>query len=307
MQFLLVLVFSLFIPFHTSFAAPCCGGGAAVPTLITGDDLAQIQFGYAYGTVIGDAPTQGLPVFRASDDLENLQTLRLDGAYRISDRFQFGVGLPLVGRNINNSEGSASSWGLGDSLVDVGYEFLPEWTYSEWRPHGIAFLQLILPTGVSNHEANQPLRVDARGRGYYSLGGGFVLTKSISAFDFLFVLEVHHSFNRTVTDASQNTYELIPSFGGTSTLGIGFSPGSGNFRFGLSLSPIYEGSTDRLGGLNSPIDAQLVWNTSAAASYMINDEASLSFTYTDQTLMGPAYNVSLNRIFALSLQKRWPL
>src|SRR6266481_3321355 len=93
-------------------AAPCCGGSASVPSLITGDDIAQASASLSQSSVIGDAPAEGLPIFRSSQNSEQSQVLKLEGAYRVpeflTDRLQIGTILPLVRRTRTLSQSSGS-------------------------------------------------------------------------------------------------------------------------------------------------------------------------------------------------------
>ena len=291
----------------SAFGAPCCGGSSAIPTLITGDDRAQVQASISHGSIIGDAPNQGIPVFRSSTDSENLDVFNLAGAYRITDRTQAGLGVPIVSRSRQTSTAETSASGLGDVIVDFAYEALPDFTYSEWRPKGLVFLQATLPTGPSTYDSTLPFQIDARGRGFFTLGAGCAFLKTLSNWDFIFNLEVHRSFKRSITSQDGSGLTLIPSFGGTAMLGAGYSPGGGSFRIGATLAPIYEGAMEVTGGIQSTSDPQLSWGTSIQAGYLIAEEWSAALNYTDQTLLGPAQNVSLSRSFALSIQRRWPL
>lgn len=289
-------------------AAPCCGGASALPQLITGDDRAQVSASLSHGNVIGDAPPQGIPVFRAASDSERVQILRFDAAYLVEERLQVGMGLPIVRRSRNFSEKDGSSaTGLGDLGASAAYEFLPQWTYSAWKPRGFVFTQITVPTGPSIYDASQSHLVDARGRGYWSAAAGVAFVKSWGNWDALASIEGHRSFSRTVSSSDGQSISLHPGWGASALLGGGFSPGGGDLRLGLSLSPVHEGAIDVEGGVTSRSEAQLVWNTSAQVGYLLSPEWSSSLAYTDQTLLGPARNVSLSRTVMLSLQHRWPL
>ncbi len=303
-----VFLFLVFVfPILDARAAPCCGGSSAIPNLITGDDRAQIQASVSRGVIIGDAPPSGLPVFRAPDDDESLSVFNLSGAYRIFDRGQIGASIPIVSRAMDSPEMYTTASGLGDLLFDFGYELIPDYTYSRWRPKGFVFLQVTLPTGPSTYDSVEPFQIDSRGRGFTTIGVGMVFLKTVSDFDFILTFEAHRSLPRTSDTGTGMSLEIVPSFGGTALLGAGWSPGGGSFRIGASLSPVYEGSMETYGDVESVSEPQLAWNTSIQAGYMLSDEWSLGLNYTDQTLMGPAHNVSLSRSVAFSVQHRWPL
>lgn len=278
-----------------------------MPALLTGDDRAQMSLAVSQGSVIGDAPDQGAPVFRAPSDSELTQIMQLNGAYLVADRLQLGAGIPLERRSREIDSSTTSAQGLGDIALDIAYELIPEWSYSRWRPHGFVFFQTTLPTGPSVYEASSPYLLDARGRGFLSLATGAVLTKSFGDWDFLLSAEGHRSFSRNVQTPDGSSLGLSPGWGGSAVAGAGFSPSGTPFRIGVSLSPIFEQGISAAGEVNAVSDSQLVWNTSAQLSYAIEADWSASIVYTDQTLVGPAHNVSLSRTLSASLQKRWTL
>ncbi len=291
-----------------ALAAPCCGGASALPQLITGDDRAQVSASLSQGQVIGDAPLGGIPVFRSDSDSEVTQTVRLDGAYLLTDRVQLGLGVPLVRRyrSVGSSIASSAS-GLGDLSLSAAYEALPEWSYSPWKPRGFTFIQVIAPTGPSIYDAREPQLVDARGRGFWSIAGGVVLIKSWGNWDALASIEGHRSISRTIQGLDGDTTSLSPGWGGSALIGIGYSPLAGDVRLGVGVSPVYEGPIEVAGAVSSRSGSQLVWNSSFQIGYMFAAEWSGSLVYSDQTLLGPAHNVTLSRTWALNLQHRWGL
>jgi hypothetical protein len=287
----------------SALAAPCCSAGSAAPTILTGDDSAQLSASIAHSQVIGDAPAAGIPVFRADGDNELTQTLRIEGALLVSDRWQVGASIPFVRRSRSTSSipGSSAS-GLGDILFSGAYEALPEWEYSAWKPRGFVFSQVTVPTGPSIHESvfssNDPWGLGARGRGFYSLGAGALFIKAWGDWDGSILAEAHRPLPRQ---------GLSPSWGGSVALGGGYSARRLPLRAGVSISPIYEGAV-RAGlddGSSRLSDRQLVWNASLQLAWMINRSSTLNGVYTDQTLLGPARTVSLSRSVALSYQQRW--
>jgi hypothetical protein len=203
-----------------------------------------------------------------------------------------------------------SSVGLGDVSLDLGYEILPETTYSAWRPKGFIFSRLKMPTGKSIYEGSSPLGSDVTGRGFTSLAVGTAWFKTFGIFDVLLSGEGHYSFSRTFSVAALGTEATFSgAWGFSAILAAGISPGAGNLRFGLGLSPVWESSRSvSAPGIPLPdLGARLSWDCSAQVSYLWSSEWSTTFTYVDQTLMGPAYHTTLSRTFALLVQKRWEL
>ena len=280
------------------FGAACCGGGTSFPSLILSDDRAQLGITGSVAKTIGDAPVAAKPVFRSSSDQEWVQSYSLDAAFLISDRWQLGGALPYVGRSRSTSSLKASDWGLGDVSGTVGYEFLPEFSYSRWQPRGFSFFQLTLPTGGNVYESQDTFAVDAKGYGFYALSAGVFLIKSWGAWDSSFRLAINSSLNRAFKASDGSTIYIRPGLNGSVAFGGGYSPGGGDFRVGININPVYTAPTNIA-------SHKLVWNTTLDLSYLIQRSWAVSAGYSDQTLLGPAENTSLQRLFLLSLLHKW--
>jgi hypothetical protein len=190
------------------------------------------------------------------------------------------------------------------------YEFLPEWEYSPWKPRGYLFGQGVFPTGGSIHEAvfgsSDPWGLDSRGRGFYSAGAGALLVKSWSDWDGAVLAEAHRAFARTFSTLD-GELRVSPGWGGSLAVAAGYSLTRLPIRIGLALSPVYESSilAQAPSEPDSVSASQLVWSTSAQLGWMVTRSSTLSALYTDQTLVGPARNVSLSRSATLLYQQRW--
>lgn len=284
-----------------------------MPAMITGDDASQFSAALSHGTVIGDARDGKLtPVFRSPLHSETTTALRMDGAILLTDRIQAGVGLSVLSRSFAEGRNEVHATRAGDLDLNLGYEFLPEWTYSEWKPRGHVFLLTTVPTGRSIYEAREPGLVDATGKGFTRLSLGTIFIKRWNAWDASMVTEVHYSFTRTFETGitlSQNQ-KISPGWGTSFAIGCGYSPGAGDLRLGLRIQPSFAepkrietpSSTFR-SGRTQTID------TSVEASYLLSDRGGGSWTtfaaYVDQTLLGPAANSTLSRTFSVGLQRRW--
>lgn len=304
---LLALALIAFGAEGSAHAAACCAGSGAAPSILSGDDSAQVSASLARGTVIGDAPVHGIPVFRNDSSSEITETLLVSGAILLSDRFQVGTSVPFIRHSVSGSSGNGTrSTGFGDIRFNTAYEFLPEWTYSAWKPRGFVFLQLTLPTGTSIYDSQSAGAVDALGRGFYGVGAGTLLIKRWTVWDAVFIPEAHYSFARTFRPDPGGSLRVGLGWGGSLALGFGASPGSGDFRFGLRVQPLYESARKTsVEGATSRTNEQLSWNTTLEASYLVSATWTAQASYTDQTLLGPAINTTLSRTIALGLQHRW--
>jgi hypothetical protein len=279
----------------TVHAGGCCGGGFAVPSLIAGDDRAQLAAEVSYGWIASDVTSQGL--WRNRDSLESTTTTRLSGAIAAFERAQFGASLPFISRG----RGEESQAGLGDISLTTGYEILTDWDYSTYRPKLIGFLSVNTPTGRSINEATNTYRLDSRGRGYWAIGAGLLATKLIRKFDVFASGEAHRSFTKQTGDL-----EEVPGFGGSFGAGIGYT--FRGTRFGVASTTTLEDPIDLHGSIESR--GQFSRLTALTASVGRDIETSegligVSASFTDQTLLGAPTNAALSKTAMLLLTKRW--
>ncbi len=279
------------------FAAACCGGSISVPSLITSDDKSQLVASYTYNQVVIDS-VDNKGYWRTWDSHQSTQTLQLSGASLVSDRWQAGTQIPIVQR----SQVGHSSSGLGDVSLSTAYEYLPDWDYNPFRPHGFGFLQLTLPTGKSKYESENG-GLDSRGNGFLTLGLGTVLVKNIRKFDLMASFEIHKSMEKEFSN-SQMSGRLQPGFGGSFGIGGGYSIRA--WRLGSSLTWFYEDPVNIVGTTNVTGSVERYATFVASTSYLVNDDWSGVVSYSDQTIFGAPINTSLGRGVSVSLLRRWP-
>ena len=279
-----------------AFGAACCGGGFAAPALIIGDDKAQVTTSYAYSQVTDDVGTDSL--WHKRNSSETSETFKVEAAHIFYDRWQAGLSIPIIRRTLSEE----SSSGLGDVSGTIGYEYLPDWDYNPWRPRGLGFIQLTLPTGKSINESDSLYQLDSRGRGFWSIGAGTILTKTIGKWDIYSSFDIHRSFNKSYSN-TQSEGVLRPGYGGNFGLGAGYNLSA--IRLGAGLSWAYEDPVDVTGSTTSKGAAQRYANGTLSASYLLKNELATTLTYSDQTLFGSPSNTSLGRGAMIYLQKRW--
>ncbi|NBX76918.1 MAG: hypothetical protein EBQ92_10225 [Proteobacteria bacterium] len=286
------------------FSAPCCGGTANVPALISGDNQSQFTATFSAGNVVAEAPVEGGIKYRKDSDNETVQSFRFDGAILLSDRVQAGVSLPVIRRSRARGENFAEATGLGDVSVNFGYEFLPEWSYSLWQPRGLVFVSGTVPTGGSLYDAKELYKVDSRGRGLWVVSTGALFTKVWGNWDFSLLIEGHHGFSREIKN-DLGVLQLNPGWGGSGLFSVGVSPAGGNVRLGLSVAPSVEEAIATEGIINGRGESVALWTSAAQVSYLPNNTTSMSLIYSDQTFIHASQNSSLNRTFAFLIQKRF--
>ncbi|MNJ94870.1 hypothetical protein D3C87_125730 [compost metagenome] len=297
MKYFLLLA-ALFLS-QVSLAASCCGGGFAFPALILGDDSTQVTSTYSYGRISDDVRENGKWIKRDDNNLS--QTVTLEAATLLSEHFQAGLIIPLIQRQL----GREQSAGTGDISLSLGHETFPELSFSKWKPKGLTFLQLTLPTSPSIYDSTSNMAVDSRGRGFYSLGAGLALLKNWIKYDANFHAEVHKSFGRSFSSPSLGgDIEATPGWGGSLMAGIGWN--KGDYRLGTSVGMNIEESIKISGAQNSSGAAQRYYPWAVQGSYMLDMESAVTLSYVDQSLLGDPNNTNLSKTMNLSYQKRWP-
>lgn len=279
------------------YASACCGGGLSLPSLIAGDQKAQIALGYSQINPDTDVLASG--VWQKHKGSEYTRQLKLEGAKILSDPWQMGLGLGLEQRNISGDAGGTSS-GLGDSNISLAYENLPEWDYNPYKPKGQLFLNLVIPTGRSIYDDPSQNSLDSHGRGFWSISLGQYLSKIIFNWDTFALLEVHHSFERSFQSTLSN-YDLKPGNGLSWGFGAGYN--IQNWRIGSSFIWNYEDPIES--SQNSSASLQRWASLQTSLAYLLENDQTLSLSYSNQLLFGSPLNTTLNQIVTFNYQKRW--
>jgi len=301
-----VLLLALSCLSRPSWAAPCCARNSATPMLIVGDDEAQINVGTALANAVADTAADGIPIFHSPNTSDVSQTFRLDGAVLISDRLQLGTSISVMNHSVSDFGVTDSTFALGDARLSVGYEALPAWSYSEWKPQIFLFSLVTFPTGRSKFESQKPTSSDVTGNGFYAVSVGSLVVKRWALWDMFLVPEIHYAIPRTF-QTSSGSLSSMPGFGGSFGLGVGVSPGGGDLRLGVRVQPrLDQAATTTNAGITSFGAGMLsVCDTGLDASYLFNTTDTLMVSYTDQTLLGVATNLPLTRSLAINFQHRW--
>lgn len=269
-----------------------------MPSLISGDDRLQFSSSYSRTKLIVDS-IDGEGVWHLARSNTFIDQYKFDLAYSFAELWQVGISVPVMLKINPNAQAS----GLADISANLGYEVLPEFDYSLYRPKGILYLQLTLPTGRNINEDESADQLQNYGRGLWAFSAGLLLTKSLGPFDAFANIEGHRSFARSFYSSGLEK-KLSAGNGFSANLGLGYNTTS--WRFGPVLSYRYEDPVTVSADIQSTGLLERVTSIGAAVAYLVNDELSISSVYSDQTLIGSAANTSLGQTLSLQLQKRWP-
>lgn len=293
------ILFILLIWHQFSKAASCCGGGSALPSLVTTDDRSQFATAFSISQIAIDN-VDGSGVWHKNENHQTTQTLKFDYAYVLDSDMQFGFTVPIVTKGFQDKTYS----GLGDVQAHIGYEYLPELDYNIYKPKGFVYSGLIFPTGFSKFRSFQG-GVDSRGQELWGLTFGHVLVKNYMQFDVMNVVDVHHYFDQNLKKVNGENIKIRHSgVGGQMAISGGYN--TDKARLGLSMAWIYESPIS----IESQLDhdqgyIEKYGQVSLAYSYMLSELQGFTVSYSDQTLVGSPLNTSLGRSISVQLNQRW--
>lgn len=296
MKYWCLLLFSFALCPKISLAAACCGASFASPSLITGDNAAQFAGTYTRSNIeVENVDSRGVWHKKKKDTFAH--TYRIEGAHLLSDRWQTGLQIPFIHRN----KSSDSFSNIGDLSLLVGYEYLSNWSYHPWRPKGIGFLQVIVPTGKSKLDSNIG-GLDSTGIGRWSVGLGSLFSREFLPWDIMGTVEIHHNFP-SVADIAQRSRDLTSSQGGSLQFGVGFN--WNKVRFGSSLAWKYEGAILDRQSSQTLAKFERFATATVSLAYLFSSTWSGNLSYADQALFGSPINTSLSKSASVSLQRIW--
>lgn len=291
----MLFLITLFSFVNFAHGSSCCGGGASTTALITNNDKAQLTTSLLFSSVHAQARTDGK--WQKLDGDKTKETYTIEGSTLLSDRTQFGMSVPFQ-RNSYDAPHDVSGSGVGDIRLNFAYEAVTDWTYSKYRPKVYVYTQGLIPTGKSIYDTQSVEAVDSTGMGLWGLGVGVMALKTIKKWDAnanLFIQKLfERSFDGTRIDPG-NVYQF--------SLGAGYN--TKDWRFGINNLAYVQDSGVATNTVSSKISTERYISSTLNVSYMVEEDLSVTASYSDQTLLGKPVNTQLSRGVFLSLQKRW--
>ncbi|MBI3543740.1 MAG: hypothetical protein HY075_10755 [Deltaproteobacteria bacterium] len=276
-----------------ALAAPCCSGSALMPALITTDSNAQLSARASQSTIVGSSHADGSSVFNRDGNDESATTFLMSGAYALDPRWQLHAEVPVSRRYRGIDATKLAHWGAGDVSVGTAFEAIQELRYNLYKPRVWIFGDLTAPTGRSIQESQSVLAADVHGRGAWGATLGALALKTWKSVD-AYAMAQHRRY------LPRGGLTLGPA----TALEAGAGYNLGDYRFGASLGPTWEGAVAATGGVSST-EAKLVWTAGFQASTVLQELWSLTLSYADQTLLGPTYNSPLSRSATLMATRRF--
>lgn len=209
----LILIIAVFISFNGKpEACNSCGGGTGDLSVLSLDGFALVNAGVVYDRYLGVWDKDGK--WRPYEYNLSQTKVLLNGAYRVSRRFQFAISLPLIINSSSVPRLKSSGWGVGDLTIggrfEIFHEFQPKkkgkkLILDRTLPYTAITFGLTLPSGKSEETAEND--VDITGKGFYTTSLGISLTKSLikSKLQLLADASWQHSFEK-----NYKTYYNLP-------------------------------------------------------------------------------------------------
>jgi hypothetical protein len=291
---------AFFVSADLAQASACCGGSFSLPAFILTDESAQLTATYLVAQPVSDVLASGKWVRRTDDEVQ--QTLRLDSAFSISERCQVNLSAQTSRRSRIVNGASQNGMNFGDTTLSAAYEPWFEDGESLLRPKTLFFTQLLLPTGRSIYEVQDPLALDVAGQGHFNLGAGAVFMKVFAPrWDIFLSPEIHRGLPRTFATA-EGELRTQPGFGGSLSLGGGWN--YSDYRVGATLTSVYEDGIETEGRIATQPTPQRYTSLALSLGWLITPDWTTSINYADQSLLGAPLTTVLNRSVGLTLQYR---
>lgn len=281
-------LFFLLVP-QVLEAAACCSGGGSLPAIILNDDRWSARLTSSMSFVVGESNADGESIWRDDALGEQMMSFVPSGVYRLSPYWQMGARVSLKQRSLFEE----SRWGLGDAQVNLSYEPFPLFTYHPWRPRLLLIGGLGIPLGKSPYEVNDS-RLSSFSAGFFEPFIGALFARTFNPWDFLVSLETRFPWERGF-----ERERVDPGMTMSAKLGAGYS--TSWMRFGMMLGPAYQ-QKKSFKNSNRAQPEKLVWDFQVDLSRSFSETWSWTFAYQDQTLLGPAKNVQLERGASLGIQ-----
>ena len=263
--------------------------------IITADNKMEMSLGYSFRKDIGQTNKQGYSTLNSNQIKDESQTIDLGIHYQLLEYWQLASRVSLKSKDIKKSGKAESETGLGDIDLQATYEYLPEYSYSLWKPRGFIYSKLTIPTSKSLYDSESTLYTDVRGAGLYSFSVGHFHLKKWGEWTLKFSTEVARFFGKTYPNYKLEDYHkvLVP-------MGVGYAPENSDFSFGVNDTFSYQTPKKTSGSISSTSQKEYFWELGFFVNYMHNRESLWSLSYSDSSLVGNSVNSPLYRTVALS-------
>jgi hypothetical protein len=288
----LALIF--FIP-HVLLASSCCGGGSSSSMIILGDNRQEWSAGLGFRNDLGQTDRTGMASFHGKETVDQQYTLNLQLQRQFTELIQAAVKTSVIHKVMVKQGRREKSHGLGDIDLQISYEFLPEYNYSQYRPRGFLYSKITFPQSKGIYDSTSPIYSDVRGSGLYSFSIGTLFVKKNSQFTLKFGLEGQRFFGKKFKEGNLDDYHKVIFPTG---LSYAFDPLP--ISTGILTTWTYQTSKKLQIQTTTTSSREYFWELSVFANWSLNRQETLGMSYSDSTLLGKNINSPLYRSFALT-------
>lgn len=294
-RILIALIFLLST--SRSLASSCCGQSPTSYLVLYQHQKYSISPSLVYTQSLGRVYGDSEDFYVWPDNKKRtVQTLNLNAAVSLNEASQVFITTGYLMSRYQDQNGSASTGNLSDTLLGYSYEVLPEYTYSPWKPTLYVSALVNLPTGHSIYDQIK-LSEGADVTGHNQWGGGLGLTARKVLFPFTLVVQgkvlrlLKKDFGTVEVSGFYDT--SVASFLTYATRWWDIS-----FTAGVTWNQM---SSRQLSTSATSSGSSQVSTVVASVQKPINDDVSLSFAVSDQTLIGNPQNTLLNRSYTMNI------
>ncbi len=293
MKFIFLLTFIL--SSQVLHASSCCGGGSSSSLIITGDNIEEWNLGMSYRNDLGQTDNLGWASFHNDGITDHQSALNFQYQRQIIEQFQLAAKSSLIQKTIEKQNRKEVKNGLGDLELQASFEFLPEFTYSAYKPRGFVYSKLSIPNSRSLYDSKSAIYSDVRGSGLYSISIGSFFLKRFASTTLKAGLEAQHLFGRSFDQSHLNDYNKI-----ILPLGITYSFDPMPISLGFNSTWNYQTKKQLTGEINTTSSKEYFWELGTFINWTVNREETWGITYSDSTLVGKNINSPLYRSFSLN-------
>jgi hypothetical protein len=290
-----LVVFILCLPLQAT-ANSCCGQTPASYMVLYQHQKYSISPSLVYTQSLGRVyESKDFHVW-PQDKQRRVQMLNLNSAVSLGERGQVLISSSYVMATYQEQGDTSSASSFSDTQLGYSYELLPEYTYSAWKPVIYMSALVNLPTGHSIYDKNR-LSEGADVTGHDQWGGGVGLTARKVIFPFTLLLQGKVLRLLPKDFATVNVSGFFDSsLAGFATYATRYWELS--FTGGLTYNEL---SSRRLSTSDQASGRSKVTTVIFSVQKPISDTVSLSFAFSDQSLLGSPQNTLLNRSYNMNV------
>jgi hypothetical protein len=297
---LLLIYFGLIF---TSFAGSCCGGGGGTTKIMLGDTDKVFRVSYSDRTILADKGEGEQIYLRSENELESIRSINLSASIRMSDYWQYGVLLKAMSKTKEVSGSKENYSGLGDSELNIAYEFMPEVSRNALLSQGFLYSKLRLPTGPSLYTTKRVDTLDTFGTGHFLLSVGTVFTKRFSKAMTTLTVGGGYRPSRSFDNTVFSSEEIKTSDAFSYDLAIEQSVDlSKSISLNLGLLRTY--TSNLATGALSGVSKSAALNSLSVGGAYNSELYTVLASYIDEFLVGSSYNNVLGRSIELTIIRK---